>query len=235
LIRHCNRSFTDFCGHSSNHKPIGLRAAPAAENPLRGPRKVIPMKKAMLALGVMASLAGSAQAALLFSIAQVGADVVVTGSGSLNLGSVDASTGPGSGTPWVYLNMNSIGVGPTGAGNGYTVYPTSETGGFGGGSYFPADSASGDLFGFAGLAGPYSLMVPSGYVSGAALSGSATYNNKTLADLGFTAGDSLHVSWGTSPNTDSFTATVVPEPHQYAMVAGLGLVGIGLWRRHARK
>jgi len=79
------------------------------------------------------------------------------------------------------------------------------------------------------------MMVPTDYVSGAALSGTATYNNKTLADMGLTAGNSLDVSFGTGPNTDSYTVTVVPEPHQYAMVAGLGLVGIGLWRRHARK
>jgi hypothetical protein len=29
--------------------------------------------------------------------------------------------------------------------------------------------------------------------------------------------------------------SVVPEPRQYAMIAGLGLVGFGLWRRRANR
>jgi hypothetical protein len=193
------------------------------------------MKKAMLALGVMASLAGSAQAALLFSIAQVGANVVVTGSGSLDLGAVDSLDSQqtiGSAINTTYLGISVGLVGPVSAWN---VTATSVIGSIGSGPYAAADSASGDLFGGIAVGGAFYMMVPTDYVSGAALSGTATYNNKTLADLGLTAGNSLDVSFGTGPNTDSYTVTVVPEPHQYAMVAGLGLVGIGLWRRHARK
>lgn len=36
---------------------------------------------------------------------------------------------------------------------------------------------------------------------------------------------------GTKYKAGSFEYTVVPEPETYAMVAGLGLVGFGLWRR----
>ena len=45
---------------------------------------------------------------------------------------------------------------------------------------------------------------------------------------------SLTFTTGQSKKMGTFSAyTVVPEPTTYAMVAGLGLVGFGLWRRRA--
>jgi len=194
------------------------------------------MKKAMLALGAIAALAGSAQAALLFSITQTGPDVVITGSGSLNLASLEyislLLTG-GALEP----SKPSVGVGPLAIETKYFLNNFSATGGLGNRGSISVNRSSGDTFGFY-AEGPYHsplLFVPYQYPSGRALSGTATITGKTLADLGLTPGSTLTWSWSRGGNADSLRVTVVPEPHQYAMAAGLGLVGIGLWRRHARK
>jgi hypothetical protein len=232
LGRDC--SFTNFCGHQIQPSQIRPRAVTAAGNPLRGFHKISIMKKTILTLGVIASLAGSAQAALLLSINQVGADVVTTGSGSVNLsglGSPTSTTGasflqPKSG--WFLVGTTrplawystSVGVsGPANFGTGDMAIPTSD---------------SGETFGVQATSSSIDLYLPVGYVSGTALSGTTTYTSTTLTDLGVTPG-TYTWTWGSGSTADSVTMTIVPEPHQYAMAAGLGLVGIGLWRRHARK
>ena len=94
--------------------------------------------------------------------------------------------------------------------------------GSGVGGTVPASAYSGNLFGF-----DYgSLVVPSGYTSGSPLSGTATFGNKTFADIGITPGT---YTW-TVPN-DSITlninnASAVPEPSTYALLCiSLGVVG----------
>ena len=65
---------------------------------------------------------------------------------------------------------------------------------FGSGNGDIASSGSGDLVGIVGLFGQ--LSVPDGYVSGAALLSSATWNNATFASLGVTPGTYVW-TWGT--------------------------------------
>jgi len=55
-----------------------------------------------------------------------------------------------------------------------------------------------------------SLSVPTDYVSGTALSDSATYSGKTLAELGVTAGTYVW-TWGTTAN-QNFTLEIPPFP-----------------------
>ncbi len=65
-----------------------------------------------------------------------------------------------------------------------------------------------------------------GYNNG--LSSFTFFGAPTLAhnDVGNTGGASnVHNGAG------GLTLTVVPEPHEYAMMAGLGLLGFGVWRR----
>ncbi len=77
-----------------------------------------------------------------------------------------------------------------------------------------ASSGSGDMVGIS--AGDYFgdylslLSVPTGYVSGTALSDSATYSGVTLADLGVTPGTYVW-TWGTTAN-QNFTLQIPPFP-----------------------
>jgi hypothetical protein len=81
---------------------------------------------------------------------------------------------------------------------------------FGSGSFTLASSGAGDLVGIDMATRPEgSLIVPHGYVSGAALSDSSTYNNATLTSLGVTPG-TYTWTWGTGVHADSFTLQIGP-------------------------
>jgi hypothetical protein len=154
-----------------------------------------------------------AQAGYTVTLQQVGPDVVATGSGAINLTgltftqstSVNPAIGP-SGFASIYTGPTSSTVddyyGPSG--------PTS----FGSGPGRSASSGSGDMVGTSGVyyAGYFYrfLTVPAGYVSGTALSDSATYRGTTLAALGVTQGTYVW-TWGTTAN-QNFTLQIPPVP-----------------------
>jgi hypothetical protein len=73
--------------------------------------------------------------------------------------------------------------------------------------------------------------VPAGYVSGHALSDTATWDNATFASLGVTPG-TYKWTWGTGAHADS---AVIPEPSTWALMA-LGFTGLGVagWRSRRR-
>jgi hypothetical protein len=186
------------------------------------------------ALGAMmwcgaAACSSRADAAFIMTIEEVGSDVDVVGSGSIDFsgltffesgstltppGVIDAVSGDinaGSGTLFVYQGL-------TGPSN------------FGSGGFAGASSVTGVPIGEA--AGMY-VLVPQGYVSGDALSDSMTFTGSTFADLGVTPGTYVW-TWGTGRDADSFTLqigpTSVPEPASLALLSA-GLVGLGLIRR----
>ena len=75
-------------------------------------------------------------------------------------------------------------------------------------------------------------MVPTGYTSGSALSGSATFDSTTLSAMGLTSG-TYTASWGSGATADSVTLEVgsaVPEPATFALLL-LPLTALGLARR----
>jgi len=192
-------------------------------------------KRFGLAAAVTAALAlmtaGRVEASTVITLEQSGSNVVMTGSGSLNItgmtfdtsGLVNAGVTPGEAGAFPgALSANvDIYLGLTG--------PTS----FGSGGFISASSGSGGLFGVQGNGG--FLEVPMGYVSGASLSATDTFNNKTLSGLGLTPGtytfnlphDTLTVEIGVA---------AVPEPSTLTMasIGALTLAGCARRRRRVR-
>src|SRR5215831_8237540 len=145
--------------------------------------------KTLFFAAIRCSLMFTAVAALLVqpaqaytvTLKQMGSNVVATGSGAINLtgltffGLTDLSS-------LMEASLGQINAGQLGLAAGYTGFtgPTS----FGSGGLFFANAGSGDLVGISG-APHFSefIFVPAGYVSGNALSSSATWNNATFASL----------------------------------------------------
>jgi hypothetical protein len=172
-----------------------------------------------------------AQAGYVVDLTQVGSDVVAVGSGRIDLtglafeadGETDAFLFPldvliftGPAFPTI-SGMNVY--------SGVSTTPTS----FGSGRFTEASSGSGDLVGITTIASSVGqLYVPSGYVSGSALSDTSTYSGATLAGLGVTPG-TYEWTWGSGAN-QNFTlvigAAAVPEPSTWAMML-LGFAGLG--------
>jgi MYXO-CTERM domain-containing protein len=175
-------------------------------------------------------LAASARASFVVSIEQIGANVVASGKGSIDTNSLTAVNSGTSleagmdsnaafltlgGAPFASWRAFETVIGPTNFGTGGTVFTPSSTG---------------DLV---SLQSGQAIVVPADYVSGAALSASATFADTTLADLGLTVGQGFAWNWGTGADADSITLNIVsstPEPLPLALVA-LGLLGVGLLRR----
>jgi hypothetical protein len=178
-----------------------------------------------------------AQAGYTVTLQQVGPDVVATGSGPVDLTglfilpasglglSSSAQIGPNSGTIFtgVTRTMNDLYAGGTLSG------PMS----FGSGGQTFSSSGSGDRVGITfstALAG-FELRVPTGYVSGNALSDSATYIGKTFATLGVTPGTYVW-TWGPGAN-QNFTLDVVAvavsgtPPGLFLNISTRGRVGTG--------
>lgn len=201
------------------------------------------MKKIVLAATAALAFvlsAAPASAAYVINVYQSGANVVASGSGSLNISGLTMNNSPTSGNGWVFpsgaymkvgsgMSVLAQGVGITGPSN----YGTSPL------SLVNADINTGAIVGINMQAAPAQtrfIFVPQGYVSGANLGMStSTYNNKTLSGLGLTAGNSYTWTWA----ADSFTINVlstapgVPEPATWLMmIAGFAAMGAAL--RHRR-
>ncbi len=188
----------------------------------------------LLAVVLCLGGAGRARAEFIFTFAQVGPNVTVTGMGTIdtaglnNFGSeappLPAQVSPDVGIvaagPLLLTDMVTTFSGLTGPAN------------FGPGSATVADSSSGNDVVVAGFAPE--ILLPSGYVSGDPLSDSATFNNTTISGLGLTPGTYIY----TLPNdtleviVPSASVAAVPEPSTLSILAvGLGLAG---WSRRRR-
>jgi len=155
-------------------------------------------------------------AAFSVTISQVGPDVVMTASGSLNINGltlVQSNAGPYGGGG-IGVSTATYLMGTTGVNfdeySGFTTNPTSF--GAGGGSS-TSTSTSGDVFGVVfNMAPPYNLIVPVGYTSGTNISSTQTFGSQTLSGMGFTNGTYTY-TWGSGANAFSFNVIIgAPSP-----------------------
>jgi hypothetical protein len=180
-------------------------------------------------LALVFSFHAPASAALLLRVDQVGSDVVVSGSGTANLA---ALTNDGTDNTWTnYLTDSEIYAGPDAFANGSVSLYSGIAGPspFGNDSSFlqvpDAVGSSGDLFGIltanSSAISTNQLVLPLGYVSGASLSGTSTFANLSIAELGLTPGQVSTWSWGSGGDADSLRLEVAPAPAPFlgALVA----------------
>lgn len=143
--------------------------------------------------------------ALLFTLLEVGGNVVFSGTGTVNTAGLGPSVAYTSGDD---INSDLATIIVTAGANGLNYQGISgpSTMGVAGTSPAPS-SSSGDLLGINGFGSR--LYLPTAYVSGTQLNTTATYNGTTLAGIGFTLGTYTY-TWGTGGNADSLTVQIGP-------------------------
>jgi hypothetical protein len=193
----------------------------------------------MVALAFSALVPVSSRAAVDVTFEQIGSDVVVRYFGSINTASLTstpdlyygtyASIAPAFGAlsalRGTYRNWTAPLVGPAGFGESGSPF------------LLNSHATTNTTFGFEVVNNYVSLS--STYVSGAAINGTFTYANTTLADLSLIDGTQYSWNWSTGGVSDSITVTVgapVPEPGTFALL-GIGAVAglTALRRRSVRR
>jgi len=191
----------------------------------------VPVAVCALGLAAVGFQSQEARGAITLTVSQQGANVVIDYSGSW-----DTWAAPAGGTiesssttdEVVYIRgvFNLPDSSPkdiwSGTGAGLTLDSGSWTT-----VLTTPDSTTGDNFGWKDTF----TYAPLNYVAGNQISGSLTFNNKTLGAMGFTLGDSGTFSGGAGTVNFSVGATAVPS----AGLAGLATVGLaGVSRRRRR-
>ncbi len=166
--------------------------------------------------------AGTADAGILFTVTEVGNDVQMTVSGSLDLDATLGFRGVASNmTPFFAPAFGWMTNGDAQS-DYYNVVAWTSV--FGTGNFQTWDATSGDRV--AMFSNP-SIGVPIGYTSGSALSGNSTKFNATFASLGMDVG--TYVNTLVNGNfVDTVTIRIVPAPGALAL---LGIAGLASRRR----
>jgi PEP-CTERM motif len=190
----------------------------------------------VLALSGLA--APSAHAAYVAIFSEVGANIVETGSGTIDLTDLKVGGPPIPVAAAIAPDKFAFSSGAPGAHIDIVQGSFSGPDSFGPGALIPASESNGDGVAIATLPilGAF-LWVPDGYASGAPLSDSSVYDNATFHSLGLSPGAYVY-SWGSGDHADTFTiqigslggASPVPEASTWAMmlagVAGLGYAAL---------
>ncbi len=188
---------------------------------------------AILALVALCTLGTTSRASFILTFAQVGDDVVATGSGTINTHGLSNGDQANAG-PFVDPSYFTVLVGHSlyNLENGAIAGPAS----FGTGGETMALFGSGGEVGISIIPGLEScVVVPTGYVSGSALSDFNIWDNTTIAGLGITPGN-YRWTWGSGATADSFVIEIVtPEPSgTVLLVVALGIIGLYAWLRRRR-
>jgi len=175
------------------------------------------------AMAMLLAAAPAADAGYIITLKQVGSDVVATGSGAIDLTDLFFS-GFGGVVPSLSPSFMFISMGlPEGSTANY-VGSFSGPRNFGQGGITFASSGSGDAV-FLSIGTDSRLGVPRQYVSGTALSDSATYNNATFASLHVTSG-TYKWTWGNGVNQNFTLKIGVPDPGSTVGLLLLGLAAL---------
>jgi hypothetical protein len=172
-----------------------------------------------------------AQAAYIVTLAQVGSNVVSTGSGTIDLAGLSFFGSDDTATALMDPGGGAIVTGPASPEAADIYTGSAGPASFGSGSLTLASSGSGDTVAI----DVNLLFVPPGYVSGSPLSDNSTFDNQTFGSLGVTPG--VYVwTWGDAAD-DSFTldiiaAAAVPEPS--SLLLGIALVALLIVRMSRR-
>jgi hypothetical protein len=192
--------------------------------------------KLSTSISVLSCIAAlNAHAVINVNIQEVGADVVVAWSGSLTIQGLSDSTGTTG--PAIVLDAASGTLHSNGDNYGYAVNSGTGfgTGGeiffqpLGGGLPLPEYTFTGDYFGLDDVGGG-EVLLPTGYTSGQAISGSLTYHDQSLSTLGISAGS---YSWTEADTSDTIEMTVVPEVSTFMLYAASLAFVLGARRRRS--
>lgn len=187
-----------------------------------------------LAFTCLAVNRGSAYAFAQIQAVEVDSNVIASYTGSVNLSGLTPSGSIALAGALVPSNGVISWGGAVGAGLQTDVYSGLTTQSFGPGStaIFQA-LASGSAFGVQSD----KLYVPSGYTSGATISGSTQYTGQTFSSLGLTPG-TYTWSWGSGSNADRVVLTIGAAPSPAAAPGPLPLFGAAAaysWSRRLRR
>jgi PEP-CTERM motif len=186
----------------------------------------------LAAITMLAALSGSAKAAVLtFTLKEVGSNVVGTVSGTLNTSAL-TYYGNSSDSGCMLPSLGVLVVGPTASqyNKGWQGFSGSTTS-FGSGAYNIVDAGSGDTVSFAFNATKRAYVSQS-YVSGSALSGTATWSGNSFATLGITKG-TYTMTYNGGVDSVVLQAGIVPEPATMSLLALGGIATLIRRRRRA--
>ncbi|WP_309385450.1 PEP-CTERM sorting domain-containing protein [Cerasicoccus frondis] len=171
--------------------------------------------------------ASSLPGALVINVQEVGADVVVTASGSLDMTGAVFRSSFNNADPRQLIRPDSDRLRQYALGDVDLYFLTGGTHDLGTGRNTITNSISGDTF---GVSGNSIFYVPGGFTGGA-LSGSAIYSSETIATTGLIPGSYTWTIPSDTITLNVVAASPIPEPATYLALAGFGGLGLLVWRR----
>lgn len=186
----------------------------------------------LIAALTLATLPMASNAMVIIQAQQVGNDVVLTGSGSLN---ITGATGQNSTLSLADARINPSTsalrpvASPAGTNTSYLFASTNPSYGSGGLSFPDSVNVTDDWVAINGSR----VYVPFGYSSGDPINFTMTFNNTDIATLGL---DQVNkYTWTITGSGDAIIVSAIPEPSTYIAIGGFAALGLFIWRRRRIK